>query len=188
MVQYFYENDSFVIEDFQNAKTFASFLPAVAGVDGKPLWAFYCNQGQGLSSFGVTGKDTPITPFDSATLAYQNIALKSFRTFLKWNGKAYTPFLGEAACKRTMRIRASEFSIEEENDAYRMEIVYSTVSHTSFPALLRQVKLTNKTKEKARVEILDGLKGLVRFVAQGMHALDENGVGLAGTGMYEGVE
>lgn len=157
MVQYSYENDSFVIEDFQNAKTFASFLPAVAGVDGKPLWAFYCNQGQGLSSFGVTGKDTPITPFDSATLAYQNIALKSFRTFLKWSGKAYTPFLGEAACKRTMRIRASEFSIEEENDAYRMEIVYSTVSHSSFPALLRQVKLTNKTKEKARVEILDGL-------------------------------
>ena len=42
--------------------------------------------------------------------------------------------------------------------------------------------------KKITVEILDGLKGLVRFVAQGMHALDENGVGLTGTGMHEGVE
>ena len=85
MVKYYFQNETFVIEDFQNAKTFASFLPAVAGEKGKPVWAFYANVGQAMGGFGVDNKDTPITPFDSANLAYQNIALKSFRSFLKKN-------------------------------------------------------------------------------------------------------
>ena len=83
MVKYYFNNESFIIENFQNAKTFSSFFPAVSGVHGKPLWAFYCNRGQCLASFGVQSKSTPIIPFDSAYSAYQNVALKSFRTFIK---------------------------------------------------------------------------------------------------------
>ena len=77
MVKYYFEGSTFVIEDYQHAKRFSSFLPAMAGQDGKPLWAFYANVGQCMGGFGVNNKETPITPFDSATLAYQNIPVKS---------------------------------------------------------------------------------------------------------------
>ena len=33
--------DRYVMEDFDAKPTFASFLPAVAGVYGKPVWSFY---------------------------------------------------------------------------------------------------------------------------------------------------
>ena len=75
MVKYYFTGETFVIKDYQNAKTFSSFFPAVSGVDGKPMWTFYCSRGQAISSFGVNSKSTPIIPFDSATLAYQNINL-----------------------------------------------------------------------------------------------------------------
>lgn len=156
MVKYEYRGEDFVIEDFQNAKTFASFLPAVAGVDGKPLWAFYCNLGQAMASFGVDSKDTPITPFDSANLAYQNIALKGFRTFLKVDENEYTPFLLNHFQKE-MKIRASDFSISEQSPEYRMEVCYSSVSHRSYPGLLRIVTFTNECDEKKIFEFVDGL-------------------------------
>ena len=87
MVKYSFDGSTFVIQDYQHAKRFSSFLPAMAGKDGKPLWAFYANVGQCMGGFGVNNKETPITPFDSATLAYQNIPIKSFRSFLKIDGR-----------------------------------------------------------------------------------------------------
>ena len=80
---YSFDNGKFVVQDYQNAKTFSNFLPAIAGVDGKPLWAFYANIGQVMAGFGVNNKETPITPFDSANLAYMNLSTRSFRTFVK---------------------------------------------------------------------------------------------------------
>ena len=76
MVKYYYDKETFVLNDYQNAKKFCSFLPAIGGPKGKPLWAFYANVGQCMGGFGVGDKDTPIAPFDSATLAYQNIPIK----------------------------------------------------------------------------------------------------------------
>ena len=55
MSNYEFKDGKFIIRDFQRAKTFASFLPAVAGVDGKPMWAFYANVGQAMGGFGVNG-------------------------------------------------------------------------------------------------------------------------------------
>ncbi|KAL7554710.1 hypothetical protein ACHAWF_018253 [Thalassiosira exigua] len=53
----------------------------VAGIYGKPVWSFYVNRGQGISSFGVKSKDHPIMEFFSANNAYQNTPLLGFRTF-----------------------------------------------------------------------------------------------------------
>ncbi len=34
------------MEDYDAKSPFSSFLPAVAGYFGKPVWAFYVNRGQ----------------------------------------------------------------------------------------------------------------------------------------------
>lgn len=157
MVKYTHVGDRFVISDFQKAKTFASFLPAVAGKDGKPLWAFYANVGQCMGGFGVTSRDTPITPFDSANLAYQNIPIKSFRTFLKIDGVLKTPFFNHDDVSTKMDIGMADFSISEESEKYRIDVTYSSVSHRSYPALIRKVTYTNTSKKDEVFEVCDGL-------------------------------
>ncbi len=61
---------SFVIEDFQHAKLFADFFPGVSGLYGIPLWAFFVNRGQAVSSFGIESKDKAILEFQPANKAY----------------------------------------------------------------------------------------------------------------------
>ncbi len=157
MVKYYFEGSTFVIEDYQHAKRFSSFLPAMAGRDGKPLWAFYANVGQCMGGFGINNKETPITPFDSATLAYQNIPVKSFRTFLKIDAKDYALFEGEENAKRTLKINKSNISISEESDEYKITIIYSTVSHRNYAGLIRKVTFENKSKSRHSYQLCDGL-------------------------------
>lgn len=157
MVKYYFNNDTFIIEDYQNAKTFSSFFPAVSGIDGRPLWAFYCNRGQGLSSFGVQSKGTPIIPFDSANIAYQNINLKSFRTFIKVNDSFVEPFSNIHNTKTIMKIDKAKLTVFEQEENFSIEITYSTVPHETFSALIRKVKITNTTNNKLHFDLLDGL-------------------------------
>ena len=157
MVKHSFNKDTFVIEDYQHAKRFCSFLPAIAGVDGKPLWAFYANVGQCMGGFGINNKDTPITPFDSATLAYQNIPTKSFRTFLKIDGVNHALFEEKSEAKRTLKIKRASFSISEETDEYLVEINYSTVSHRYYAGLIRNVLIHNKDNKAHNYELCDGL-------------------------------
>ena len=157
MVKYYFEGSTFVIEDYQHAKRFSSFLPAMAGNDGKPLWAFYANVGQCMGGFGVNNKETPITPFDSATLAYQNIPIKSFRTFLKIDGQDHKLFEDDNKSLRTLKINKSNISIIEETKDYKVTIIYSTVSHKNYAGLIRNFEIINKTDEKHHYELCDGL-------------------------------
>lgn len=154
MVSYKYENGKFIINDFQHAKRFSSFLPAIAGKTGKPLWAFYANIGQCMGGFGITDRNTPITPFDSATLAYQNILTKGFRTFLKLDGKVVTPFF-YSTTDNYLAISKTSFTIFEETPRYSLKITYSSVSNKSYPGLLRKVEFKSKVEQD--VELVDGL-------------------------------
>ena len=157
MVKYSFRGSRFIVEDFTSAKTFASFLPAVAGEDGKPLWAFYANVGQCMGGFGVNSKDTPITPFDSANLAYSNIPVKGFRTFLKIDGEVFMPFFAKKSeAKRIMDLGRSDFSISENNGLYEMKATYSSLSHHPYAALLREVTLTNVSDKEYEVALVDG--------------------------------
>lgn len=157
MVKYYFENETFIIEDFQNAKTFSSFFPAVSGLDGLPLWVFYCNRGQCISSFGVQSKSTPIIPFDTAYSAYQNVALKSFRTFIKANKKYIEPFSNLNNTKTSMKIDRAKLTINEKEKDFNIEVTYSTVPHENYSALIRKVKITNISNKVVNFEILDGL-------------------------------
>mmetsp|Transcript_30834 Transcript_30834/g.58526 ORF Transcript_30834/g.58526 Transcript_30834/m.58526 type:complete len:1516 (+) Transcript_30834:418-4965(+) len=77
----FDEMGRYVFEDYDALPTFSNFLPGVAGIYGKPVWSFYVNRGQGISSFGVKSKDFPIMEFHTANNAYQDTPLLGFRTF-----------------------------------------------------------------------------------------------------------
>ena len=93
---YFDPQNRFVIEDYDAAPPFASFLPGIAGPLGIPLWAFYVNRGQAIAGFGVESKDAPIMEFQPANKAYQTVPYTGFRTFIKVRTAAgehyYEPF------------------------------------------------------------------------------------------------
>lgn len=147
------KTSAYVINDYLNKKRFCSFLPSIAGMDGKPLWAFYANVGQCLGGFGVNNKETPLTPFDSAFLAYSNIPLKGFRTFIEIDDKFYEPF--SKPNNQTMIVERGVLTICETTNEYSLTISYTTIPHQSYPALLRKVKLV--CNKNAKVKILDGL-------------------------------
>ena len=81
------------MEDFDARSTFSSFLPAVAGYFGKPVWGFYVNRGQAISTFGTESKDYPILEFNPANKAYQVTPFIGFRSFIRGTRKGATAAL-----------------------------------------------------------------------------------------------
>ena len=157
MANYRFDKRKFIIEDFQRATPFCSFLPAVAGKEGKPIWAFYASVGQAMGGFGATSKQTPIVPFDSAHLAYENIGIRGFRTFLKFGDLHLTPFFGESTAKRNMETSLYDLKIEEIGEGYTIAFTYSGIPHESFPGLIRKMELTNTSDKTVSVSGVDGL-------------------------------
>ena len=154
MKHYSLDHNIVKIKDFSHAKKFASFLPMIAGEDGKPLWLFYVNEGQCIASFGVNDKETPLLPFYSATLSYQNTALKCFRTIVYLGNTIVEPFIDKGETE--LKIERSKISISFENKLLRMDVTYSTISHKPYPGLIRKVSIKNKTDKKIDA-VIDGL-------------------------------
>src|SRR6059058_2928699 len=117
--RYRLERDTFIIENYNQARPFSSFLPGIAGECGKPMWVFYTNRGQCISSFGVLNKNGAMAEFYPANKAYQTTPLLGFRTFLRLgSGRSeivHEPFrLGaEPAVRQALRIRPYEIEMEE---------------------------------------------------------------------------
>ncbi|MDC0558855.1 cellobiose phosphorylase [Candidatus Izimaplasma bacterium] len=164
MKQYYFEKNEFVIENFDTQKTFASFLPGIAGKRGIPLWAFYVNRGQGIASFGLENKDNHILEFSPAVKSYQTVGTDGFRTFVKMNDKV-TEFFGssEKIQPRNMRIKRSEFTIEEFNKelGLNIKVTYFGLPNENVAALVRIVEVTNVTNKAVSLELLDGLSQLL---------------------------
>jgi len=156
---FYFENDKFVIRNFDRQRSFFSFLPGVAGKDGIPLWAFYTNRGQGIAGFGVCDKATPITAFNSACIAEADVVLNSFRTYIKIDGKTIPCFEPSNVCDRTMEIRMHDFSVIERNEelGYELTVNYFGLPGDSYPALMRKVTFTNLSGKDIDLQIMDGL-------------------------------
>jgi hypothetical protein len=168
MVKYYYdEADRFVIEGFDKAKTFSSFLPGIAGLKGIPMWVFYVNRGQGICSFGVRDKHSPIMEFSPASIAYSSVNLKGFRTFIKVNGEIYEPFssLPKNHVQRKMYIKENELSIEEVNEDLGLivNVVYFTLPQEEFAGLVRRVEISNIGEDKIQLEVLDGMPEVIPY-------------------------
>lgn len=168
----FDDNQYFVIEEFDQAKTFSSFLPGLAGLYGIPIWAFYVNRGQAMVSFGVQDKNHAITEFFPANQAYQRVSMNGFRTFIKLIGEngevIFEPFSAYGSKKdrtRTMYIKENELKIEEINHQYKIKtlVTYFTLPNENFGALVRKVEIENLSGHSIKLELLDGLPAIIPF-------------------------
>jgi hypothetical protein len=164
-----HKNGQFVIEDYQNTRPFASFLPGICGPMGLPLWVFYVNRGQAIASFGVEDKDKPILEFQTANRAYQLTSYLGFRTFIRMQrGKKlelYEPFLQGSSASQKMIIGANELGIQEESIEHGLitNIVYFLLPGESLAGLVRMVTITNQSSAPVSMEIVDGLPAVIPF-------------------------
>lgn len=164
MNEYRLENNTFIIEDYDIQKPFASFLPGVAGLKGIPMWAYYTNRGQGIAGFGVENKNGAMMDFVPANVAYRRTELNGFRTFIKKEGKVHEIFssISEDDYKRAMHIENNAVSFVERNETLNLEVRvrYFTATEEKYPALMRQVDFLPLNDSEMDVEVLDGLMTL----------------------------
>ncbi len=171
MGDYRLQGDTYVIENYDRLPAFSSFLPGLAGIKGIPLWVFYTNRGQGINSFGIHHKSNAIMEFNPANTAYENTALKGFRTFIKVNGSYYEPFFpGEIKANRCIYMKQNSFMVEEVNEEYglKIKVKYFVLPNESIGALVRKVEITNISNELMEIEMLDGMPKVIPYgVANG---------------------
>ena len=172
---YINDKDEFIIENYNQKKPFSSFLPAIAGLYGKPMWAYYVNRGQCMASFGVNNKDYSIMEFQPANKAYRQTALQGFRTFLKikkMDGTIvfYEPFRDMQSEKdqnvnQKMIITSYDFKLEDVNETLgiKTRVMFCTLPGEIIPGLIRQVKIENIGQEPLSIEILDGLPVMIPY-------------------------
>lgn len=172
----FDEHHRYILRNFDIAKPMSNFLPGLAGIWGVPMWAFYVNRGQGITSFGKFSKDSAIAKFVTAEKAYQQTPFTGFRTFIKGKrageetGFKHMPFFPRSAgepvekLERNMKIGSNDMVVEETVRDLRLKtsVQYVIAPEQDFPALIRSVTFTNLDGELALdLEVLDGLGRLV---------------------------
>ncbi|VEU35779.1 unnamed protein product [Pseudo-nitzschia multistriata] len=170
----------FVMEDYDAKSNFASFLPGVGGYLGKPVWAFYVNRGQIVSTFGIESKDYPLLEFNAANKAYQVTSYIGFRTFVRGTRKGASvlgnsfqvePFSPARSRnlddpgddpdkpKRVLYVGTNEVEIEEIDGVNGLNtgVKYYVLPEENFPALVRRTTFTNTGTTDLELEVLDGL-------------------------------
>lgn len=166
MSRYYLDGDTYVIEGFDELPTFSSFLPGLAGIKGIPIWVYYTNRGQGINSFGIHNKSNAIMEFNPANTAYENTAIKGFRTFIKCDGIYFEPFftLDESA-KRNLYIRKNSIVLEEINSRFgiKMQVKYYVLPQDSIGALVRKVRIENLDNCPREVEVIDGMPKIIPY-------------------------
>jgi hypothetical protein len=174
-VKYYLNQDSeFVIENYNFAKPFANFFPGIAGKYGIPMWVFYVNRAQAISSFGTKDKDHSILEFFPANKAWQLVSLQGFRTFIKVisgnNLYFYEPFQNgfvNLNFRLTNKMRITSFGLKLEEDnltlGLNINIEYFNIPNDSYAGLVRIVKLKNLSRKIKKIQLLDGLPQIVPF-------------------------
>lgn len=155
---------TFTMNHYEKKAPFAGFLPGLAGIRGIPIWCYYVNRGQCISSFGVEDKDHAIMEFFPAQQSYEHTALRGFRTFVKKNGEYLELFSGESTAKK-MHVEMNGLSLEEDDERHGL---YTAVNYITLPqektgALVRKVKITNTARERVVLQVLDGMPVLIPY-------------------------
>jgi hypothetical protein len=168
---YSYQDDRFVVEQYNDLAPFASFLPGIAGVSGRPSWVFYVNRGQAVASFGVRNKDGAFLEFFPADKAYQLTPARGFRTFLKITEGSQTlthePFQRGAgdAVQQRLYVTADEVGVEEINPRLGVTVRADmfTLPEAPVAGLVRRVEIVNTSDRARKMEIVDGLPQVLPF-------------------------
>lgn len=159
----------YIMHNFDTLKPMANFLAGLGGYWGVPMWAFYINRGQAITSFGIQNKDQPIQKFLTAEKAYQESPFTGFRTFVKGarKGKKFThmPFFSKVSSRtRDMMIGSNEVEIEEVvgDLGLQTNVLYYTVPLEDFPHMVRKTTFKNLDDSvELSLEVLDGLAHLI---------------------------
>lgn len=159
------KNSEFVITNYDVAPPFSSFFPGIAGLYGCPMWTFYTNRGQAITSAGVQDKNGALIEFQPANKAYRLTSLQGFRTFIKTAGRYWEPFSERSDGQKEMRISPDSLVISDENKQLKLRVIvtYFTVPNEPFPALARLVELVNLSPKSRQIEIIDGLPIIIPF-------------------------
>ena len=163
--------DCFVVEQYNDRAPFASFLPGIAGVSGRPAWVFYVNRGQAVASFGVRNKDGAFLEFYPADKAYQLTASRGFRTFLRITDSSGTvthePFQRGAGndVRQRLYVTPHEVGVEEIHPGLGLGIRADvfTLPEAPLAGLVRRVQLDNTSSRAVRVEVVDGLPQVLPY-------------------------
>ncbi|MGB4521480.1 MAG: cellobiose phosphorylase [Candidatus Omnitrophota bacterium] len=173
--KYYLNNQGeFVIENYNHAKPFADFFPGIAGKYGIPMWVFFVNRGQAISSFGTKDKDHAILEFHPANKSWQLTSLQGFRTFIKVvsakKSLFYEPFHNGFTnlsfnLTNKMFISSSDLRLQEDNLSLGLQIKveYFTIPNDSYAALARIVTIKNTGKSVKRIQLIDGLPQIIPF-------------------------
>lgn len=174
-VQYHLDEEGcFSIKNYNESKPFSNFFPGIAGLWGVPMWVFYVNRGQGIASFGIESKDKAILEFQPANKAYHLTPIQGFRTFLKihqgtklfyWEPFQRPSALSPYSCLQFMTITSHDLTIEDRNMTLGLgiRVRYFTLPEEPFAGLMRQVVITNESKKKYSLEVVDGLPAIVPY-------------------------
>lgn len=154
----------FTVRDYGKQSTFSNFLPGISGIHGVPIWCFYVNRGQCISSFGVKDKDHAIMEFYPAHQAFQNVKRTGFRTFIKKNGKYFEPFQDESK-NHLMNIFMNSLEIEETDEENRIstKVLYFNLPGEKVAALVRKLTIKNLSPDCLKLEILDGMPACIPY-------------------------
>lgn len=149
---------TFIQKNYQKQKPFSSFLPGIAGKKGIPLWSFYVNRGQVITSFGRRDKNGAILEFFPANAAYMYTKTIGFRTFIRVDGATYE-FFKEDGLNQTLYVERDSVSISEINEALKIKVTvkYFTLPNEKIGALVRKVTFENLDLKPRDIEVLDGL-------------------------------
>lgn len=157
----------FVIEDYEKKSAFASFLPGISGPMGIPIWCYYVNRGQCVTSFGVEDKDHSIMEFFPAHQSYHLTKRMGFRTLMKVDGEYMEPFADTAddGIKTRMSIGMNELELihRDENRKIETTVRYFTLPGEEVGALVRKVTVTNLADEVRTFEVLDGMPAVIPY-------------------------
>ena len=171
---YLNKQGQFVIENYNYAKPFANFFPGIAGKYGIPMWVFYVNRGQCISSFGIKDKDQAILEFFPANKSWQFVSAQGFRTFIKIKTAKeplyYEPFHNgylnlKYKITNSMRMDSSQLIIEEENHTLgiKTRVEYFNIPNDAYAGLSRVVSVENTGKNHKSIQLIDGLPQVVPF-------------------------
>ncbi len=168
------EKGAFLIHNYNKSNAFCNFFPGVAGLWGIPMWVFYVNRGQCISSFGVESKDKAIMEFQPADKAYRMTSHQGFRTFMKVSRDRkvffYEPFAETIANNQFVRsqemaITSHDLTIEEINETLglKVRVNYFTVPSENFASLVRDITITNLSSKHCYLDLVDGMPVIVPF-------------------------
>jgi uncharacterized protein (DUF2267 family) len=149
-----YQQQSYALK-----KPFSSFLSGVAGIQGIPMWVYYVNKGQLIASFGLRDKNGAMLEFVPANQAYELIAQKGFRTFIKVDGNVFECFQVAHANNQSLHVEKHDVSIIEKIEALDLtiKVTYFTLPETPIAGFLRKVTIEFGKNAPKTIEVVDGL-------------------------------